>query len=109
MKPISSLPEAFACLQSLQAFLESMTPKIKSVDRVLTLMRELNRPLSPTEIVAEWRARDWPPPRRGDDLYNLICGTLVQLRKKKRRIERTKRGLYVLPSTSPETINPSNP
>ena len=69
MKPISSLPEAFACLQNLQAFLEGMMgtrchgsavtprrnspPKIKAVDRVLTLMRELNRPLSPTEIAAE--------------------------------------------------------
>ena len=63
-------------------------------DRVTIIMRDLDRPVMPREVVAEYKKREWPMPKSGD-LYNSVSGTMVYFVRRKHTAAKEKDG-YVL-------------
>lgn len=64
------------------------------VDRVTIIMRDLDRPVMPRDVVAEYQKREWPGPGKGS-LYNLVSGTMVYLVRRKHTAQKDKQGYFL--------------
>jgi hypothetical protein len=65
-------------------------------ERVLVLMKELNRPVWPKAVAAEYERRRWPAPRSGT-VYDAVNGAMSYLLHRRHVLARNEQG-YFLPS-----------
>lgn len=65
-------------------------------ERVLTLMREMDRPVWPRAVAEEYERRRWPAPRAGT-VYGAVNSAMNYLLHRRKVLERNTQG-YFLPA-----------
>lgn len=69
------------------------TDDLTYAERILTIMRERDKPMRPVDIITEYTNRGWPTPPAGN-LDNSIRSNLFWLKKTKRILHNQKAGKY---------------
>lgn len=72
--------------------------KLTLAERVLLIIRQLNRPVWPKVVAMDYETRNWPKPRSGT-VYDAVNGAMSYLLHRRNLLTRNNEGYFLAPET----------